>query len=82
MFDSLVRTLVPVAAGVLITRAAAYGLKLPEAAVTDLLTVTVTSAYYALARLVEQRAPRFGRALVSAGLTSRTPVYTAGNDRP
>ncbi|GAA0938046.1 hypothetical protein [Actinocorallia libanotica] len=82
MFDGLIRTLVPVAAGVLIARAAAYGLELPEAPVTDLLTVLVTGVYYALARLLERRAPRLGRALVSAGLTSRTPVYTAGDGGP
>ncbi|MEO3787645.1 hypothetical protein ABGB12_30335 [Actinocorallia sp. B10E7] len=82
MFDGLVRTFVPVAAGVLLTRVASYGLELPEAAVTDVLTVLVTAAYYALARLLERRAPRLGRALVSASLTSRTPVYTAGDGTP
>jgi len=75
MYDSIVRTVVPVIVGVLLGQAARIGLDLPAGAVTEVVTVVVTGAYYAVARLVEQRWPALGRVLLSAGLSRRAPVY-------
>ncbi|MFO7275215.1 MAG: hypothetical protein DIU55_010120 [Bacillota bacterium] len=75
MYDSIVRTVVPVIVGVLLGQAARIGLDLPAGAVTEVVTVVVTGAYYAVARLVEQRWPALGRVLLSAGLARRAPVY-------
>jgi hypothetical protein len=75
MYDSVIRTVVPVIVGVLLGQAARIGLDLPAGAVTEVVTVVVTGAYYAVARLVEQRWPALGRVLLSAGLSRRVPVY-------
>lgn len=75
MYDSVIRTVVPLVVGVLLGQAARIGLDLPAGAVTEVVTVVVTGAYYAVARLVEQRWPALGRVLLSAGLARRTPVY-------
>jgi len=75
MYDSVIRTVVPVIVGVLLGQAARIGLDLPAGAVTEVVTVVVTGAYYAVARLVEQRWPALGRVLLSAGLSRRAPVY-------
>ncbi|WP_289008971.1 hypothetical protein [uncultured Thermomonospora sp.] len=75
MYDSIVRTVVPVIVGVLLGQAARIGLDLPAGAVTEVVTVVTTGAYYAVARLVEQRWPALGRVLLSAGLSRRAPVY-------
>lgn len=75
MYDSVIRTVVPVIVGVLLGQAARIGLDLPAGAVTEVVTVVVTGAYYAVARLVEQRWPALGRVLLSAGLARRAPVY-------
>ncbi|GAA1796524.1 hypothetical protein [Actinomadura chokoriensis] len=78
MLDSVIRTLVPLIAGLLLTQAAKLGLDVPEGTATEAVTVLVTAVYYVLGRLAEARLPRLGRALLSLGLTSRTPSY----DRP
>ena len=75
MYDSVIRTVVPVIVGVLLGQAARIGLDLPAGAVTEVVTVVVAGAYYAVARLVEQRWPALGRVLLSAGLSRRAPVY-------
>lgn len=75
MYDSVIRTVVPVIVGVLLGQAARIGLDLPAGAVTEVVTVVTTGAYYAVARLVEQRWPALGRVLLSAGLSRRAPVY-------
>lgn len=75
MYDSVIRTVVPVIVGVLLGQAARIGLDLPAGAVTEVVTVVVTGAYYAVARLVEQRWPALGRVLLSAGLSRRAPMY-------
>jgi hypothetical protein len=75
MYDSVIRTVVPVIVGVLLGQAARIGLDLPAGAVTEVVTVVVTGAYYAVARLVEQRWPALGRVLLSAGLSRRAPVF-------
>lgn len=75
MYDSVIRTLVPLIVGALIAQAARIGLDLPEAALTELVTVLVTAVYYVLARLVEEHRPRLGRALLSFGLSRKSPAY-------
>jgi hypothetical protein len=75
MFDSIVRTLVPVVVGVLLGQAARLGLDLPEGAVTEVVTVVITTAYYAASRVIEKRWPGAGRVLLSLGLTGKEPVY-------
>ena len=77
MLDSILRTTVPVIVGVLLGWAAKIGLGLPSGAVFEIVTVVITAAYYALARLVEQRWPGVGQMLLSLGLARRTPVYVA-----
>lgn len=76
MFDSVIRTVVPLIVGALIAWAAKIGLNLPEGAVTELVTVLVVAGYYVIARLIETRWPALGRILLAAGLSKRQPVYT------
>ncbi|RKS68994.1 hypothetical protein BZB76_6133 [Actinomadura pelletieri DSM 43383] len=76
MLDSVIRTLVPLVAGLLLTQAAKLGLDISEGTVTELVTVLATAAYYILGRLTEARLPRLGGALLSLGLTRRVPNYT------
>lgn len=76
MLASVLRTVVPLIVGALLAQAARLGLDLPEGAVTELVTVLVTAAYYALGRLVEEHVdPRVGRVLLSLGLARGRPVY-------
>ncbi|ASU81494.1 hypothetical protein CDO52_00680 [Nocardiopsis gilva YIM 90087] len=76
MYESIVRTVVPVIVGVLLAQAARIGLDLPEGAMTEIVTVVVTATYYAVARLVEEHvSPLVGRLMLSAGLTRGRPVY-------
>lgn len=75
MLASIIRTIVPVIVGVLLGWAAKVGLDLPEGPVTELVTVTITVAYYALGRWLEQRWPAVGRWLLAAGLTKKQPDY-------
>lgn len=78
MFDSVVRTVVPLMVAVILGQAARVGLRLPEGAVTEIITVVLGTVYYAVARWLERRWPAVGRWLLAAGLTSKQPVY----DRP
>lgn len=76
MLASILRTVVPVIVGVLLGWAAKVGLDLPSGAVTDIVTVVLTAAYYALGRWVEQTWPNLGRFLLSLSLTrSVRPRY-------
>lgn len=82
MLDSIIRTLVPLIIGALITGAARLGFDLhPDMTVTEIVTVLVTGAYYWLARFVEQHWPGVGRLLLSLGLARRTPVYIANGGK-
>ena len=47
MLASIIRTAVPVIAGVLLGWAAKIGLDLPSGAVTEIVTAVLTTAYYA-----------------------------------
>jgi len=75
MRASIIRTLVPVIVGVILGQAVKIGLDLPEGAVTEIVTVVITTGYYALARLIEREWPWLGRILLSFGLTREQPTY-------
>lgn len=76
MLASIIRTLVPVVVGVLLGWAAKVGFDLPAGAVTEVVTVALTTVYYAVARLLEQEWPQVGRFLLSLGLTKAgSPQY-------
>lgn len=75
MFASLLRTIVPVVVGILLGWAAKVGLDLPSGAVTEIVTVVLTAAYYTLARVLEQEWPAVGRWLLSLGLPVGQPTY-------
>lgn len=51
------------------------GLRLPNDAMTLVITAVIGFAYYTEARVLEQRSPAVGKILLSAGLVSRRPVY-------
>lgn len=70
MLDSILRTAVPVMVGVLFGQAARVGLDLPAGAVTELVTVVLTTGYYAAARWIERRWPGGGQVLLSLGLAA------------
>jgi uncharacterized membrane protein (DUF441 family) len=71
---SVVRTLVPVVVGVLVTWLASKGLDVDRGQVTVLVEAVVSVAYYALVRLAEQRVPQLGWLLGVPG----APTYGAG----
>jgi hypothetical protein len=75
MYDSIVRTVVPLVVALLLGQAAKVGLDLDEGAVAEIVTVVVGGAYYALGRLIEKEVPWLGRVLLSAGLSKRAPEY-------
>lgn len=75
MLASIIRTLVPVVVGVLLGWAAKVGFDLPAGAVTEVVTVVLTTAYYAISRLIEEQWPGLGRILLSLGFTAKQPTY-------
>ncbi|MFD7990727.1 hypothetical protein [Streptomyces mexicanus] len=60
LFASLMRTVVPIVAGLLISLAAKVGLDLDDATATTYTTAAITAAYYALWRALEELAGRIG----------------------
>lgn len=61
MLNSIIRTVVPVLAGLLITLALKAGIHLESDAVTSLVTSLVTAAYYVVVRLLERYvSPKLG----------------------
>lgn len=75
MLASIIRTVVPVIVGVLLGWATKVGLDLPEGPVTEVVTIAITTGYYALGRWVETWWPAGGRILLAAGLTAKKPNY-------
>lgn len=73
---SIVRTLTPLVVGLLVALAARWlGVELPEAALTEVVTVFVAGAYYTVVRLLEERvSPLWGRVLLGLGLRGK-PEY-------
>lgn len=60
LFTSLMRTVVPIVAGLLLGLAARVGLDLDDATVTAYVTAGLTAGYYALWRALEELAERIG----------------------
>jgi len=80
LFTSLMRTVVPIVAGLLLGLAARVGLDLDEGAVTAYVTAGLTAGYYALWRVLEDLADRLGweplRTLAGVLLGwARPPLY-------
>lgn len=74
---SIVRTVVPLIVGALVTLVAHSGLNLDTVQATELVTVVVTAVYYILVRVLEQHvSPNFGWLLGAA----KTPVYVSAGD--
>lgn len=80
--SSIIRTVVPIAVGALLTWLVSFGIEFdPEtqtqiiAAALVLITALVQALYYVLCRLVEQKFPRFG---ILLGLPRTPDAYTAG----
>lgn len=73
---SIVRTLTPLVVGLLVALAARWlGVELPEAALTEVVTVFVAGAYYTVVRLLEEHvSPTWGRVLLGLGLRGK-PEY-------
>ncbi|WP_245974638.1 hypothetical protein [Thermomonospora umbrina] len=65
----------PLIVGAILAWTARAGLDLPDDAVTDIVTVTITFAYYTVSRWAETQWPALGRWLLAAGLTRQAPVY-------
>jgi len=68
---SLRRTLVPVAAGYLLSQAARVGFAIPADQLVGVLEAIVTGAYYSAVRIAELRWPALGVLLGAA----RQPTY-------
>lgn len=86
-FDSIIRTWVPIALGSGLSWLSLHfeWLGLPgRPSTTFTLTVTalVIAGYYALARLVERKWPKFGKWLVALNLVRTAPVYVTPRAEP
>lgn len=74
---SIIRTVVPLIVGALVTLVAHAGLNINTVQATELVTVVITAVYYIVVRLLEQHvSPSFGWLLGAA----KTPVYVASTD--
>jgi hypothetical protein len=74
MYTSIIRTLVPLIAGVLITQALRLGVHLDEGAVTNTVQASISGLYYTVFRGAEARlSPAWGWFLGIA----RPPQYSA-----
>jgi len=76
VYASLIRTLVPLIAGFLITQALRLGIHLDQATVTATVQTLVSAAYYALFRAAEHHLGRYWGWFL--GL-ARPPAYQAGS---
>jgi len=76
---SIVRTVIPLIVGFLLTWALKAGFDLDDDSVTNVVTVIVTGVYYALVRFLEVHVnPSLGWLL---GL-AKPPVYVSPDDMP
>ena len=83
LFPSVMRTVVPLLAGWVLTVTGALGVEADSVAVASGVTVLVTGVYYLVFRLVEQAAARMSwePLRVAAGLLlgwARPPKYSGG----
>lgn len=82
MYDAAVRTLIPYLVGLLVTWAATAGLDLPVSETTAVVTVIVGWLYYIISHWIERNVSSgLGRILISAGLSKKTPAYSASPPR-
>ena len=82
LFTSLMRTVVPIVAGLILGAAARMRLDLDDATVATEVTAALTMGYYAAFRLLEQWAGRLGAGWLrtAAGIAlgwARPPQYPA-----
>ena len=75
---SLIRTIVPVVVGAVLSALARRGLDIDQAEVTAWLTPLVISGYYSLARLAEIKLPQLGWLLG----VPKAPGYAAASAPP
>lgn len=78
VFPSVMRTVVPLAVGWVVTALAAVSVDFGSEATTSVVTVVVSGAYYTLFRLLENIAPTGGRAEKLFGFLLgfvRPPMY-------
>lgn len=76
---ALVRTLVPMIVGALATALlSALGIALPLEPATEVVTVVLSGAYYAVARWAEQRWPGIGKYLLGS---SKQPSYPTPDEQ-
>jgi uncharacterized membrane protein HdeD (DUF308 family) len=79
LLASILRTVVPVTAGAVITWLLSLGISVDSASLAMLLTGVITSIYYLAARTLEQIWPALGALLL--GLGAPAPTYaTSGSD--
>jgi hypothetical protein len=80
LFPSIMRTVVPLVAGWVITALASLGVDFGSERTAAVVTALITGAYYTLFRIIENAAPTGGVAEKIAGLLLgfvRPPVYPA-----
>lgn len=82
MYDSVIRTVVPLVVTLILGWAAKVGLGLPSDALTIVVTAVIGFVYYTVARVVEQRWPAWGSALLALGMTTRQPTYMRDVEPP
>lgn len=78
VFPSIMRTLVPLIAGWVITLLTSVGVDYSSESTISVITVVISGAYYTLFRLLENAAPSGGKAEKLFGLLLgfvRPPVY-------
>lgn len=78
VFPSVMRTAVPLVAGVVITALAHIGVDFGSEVTTSVVTAVLAGAYYTLFRLLERAAPSGGKAEKFFGLLlgfARPPIY-------
>lgn len=78
VFPSVMRTVVPLVAGVIITLLAHIGVDFGSEVTTSVVTAVLAGAYYTAFRLLERLAPTGGKAEKLFGLLlgfARPPVY-------
>lgn len=78
VFPSVMRTVVPLVVGVILTALARIGVDFSSEVVTSVVTAVAAGAYYTLFRLLERFAPTGGKMERLFGLLlgfARPPVY-------
>lgn len=82
LLPSVIRTVVPVATGLVLTAAAVAGLDIDKGIAEDVAAFLITGAWFAFARSVELASPKLGRWLLSLGTVKAQPVYVKPTPPP